>query len=55
MQVSQQLLFLLLVRLWDAPTCHAISLSFLILISSACTVCALHHMPKGFLAACRAL
>lgn len=55
MQVLQQLLFLLLVRLRDAPMRHGISLSFLILISTACTARVLRYMPEEFLAACRAL
>ena len=55
MQVSQQLLFLLLVRLWDAPMHHGISLSFLILVSTAYIACVLRYMPEDFLAACRAL
>lgn len=55
MQVLQQLLFLLLVRLWAAPLCPDISLSFLILTSAAHITCALCCMLEEFLAACRTL
>lgn len=39
----------------DAPVHGGVSLSFLMLISAACTLCVLRYMPEEFLAACRAL